>query len=71
MNGPAEDIQIAQVVERLEERFPAVASDEVARVVAEQHHALDGNPIRDYVPRLVEHAARDRLRGREAAAPGA
>lgn len=30
-------------------------------VVHEAHHELDGNPIRDFIPVLVEHEARERL----------
>lgn len=62
MNGPDEKVQLAHVVERLEERFPSLSTQEIEVIVAEQVALLDGNPIRDYVPRLVEHAARSRLR---------
>ena len=62
MNGPDEELQIAQVVEQLEQRFPAFSTREIEVIVAEQVALLDGNPIRDYVPRLVEHGARSRLR---------
>ncbi|WP_395638645.1 three-helix bundle dimerization domain-containing protein [Pseudolysinimonas sp.] len=62
MNGPDEQQQIAQVVEQLEQRFPAFSTQEIEVIVAEQVALLDGNPIRDYVPRLVEHGARTRLR---------
>ena len=62
MNGPDEEQQIAQVIEKLEEKFPAVSTGEIEKIVAEQVAELDGNPIRDYVPRLVEHGARSRLR---------
>ena len=62
MNGPDEEQQIASVVEQLEQRFPAFSTREIEVIVAEQVALLDGNPIRDYVPRLVEHGARSRLR---------
>jgi hypothetical protein len=62
MNGPDEKAQLAQVVEKLEEKFPSVSTQEIEIIVAEQVAALDGNPIRDYVPRLVEHGARAKLR---------
>jgi hypothetical protein len=62
MNGPDEKQQIATVIEQLEQRFPAVSTQEIEVIVAEQVALLDGNPIRDYVPRLVEHGARSRLR---------
>lgn len=51
-----------EVVDRLAERFPDVTRDHVAFVVAEAHHELEGHRIRDFVPVLVEHAARERLR---------
>ncbi|WP_448811041.1 three-helix bundle dimerization domain-containing protein [Agromyces bauzanensis] len=56
------------VIDRLAERFPDVTRDHVAVVVAEAHLGLEGHPIRDFVPVLVEHAARDRLRS-EGAVP--
>jgi hypothetical protein len=62
MNGPDEEQQIASVVEQLEQRFPAFSTQEIEVIVAEQVALLDGNPIRDYVPRLVEHGARSKLR---------
>ena len=58
MNGPDEKQQIAEVVSQLEQRFPAFSTQEIEIIVAEQVALLDGNPIRDYVPRLVEHGAR-------------
>ena len=49
-----------EVVERLSERFPDVSREVVEAAVRVEHEGLDG-PVRDYVPVLVEHAARDRL----------
>lgn len=51
-----------RVVDRLAERFPGVTRAQVAAIVAEEHLELEGNPIRDFVPVLVEHEARERLR---------
>ncbi len=62
MNRPDEEQQIADVIEQLEQRFPTVSTQEIEIIVAEQVALLDGNPIRDYIPRLVEHGARTRLR---------
>ena len=62
MNGPDEKQQIAAVIDQLEQRFPAFSTQEIEVIVAEQVALLDGNPIRDYVPRLVEHGARSKLR---------
>ena len=67
MNGPDEQHQIADVVTRLEEKFPGVPTSEIEIIVAEEAAALEGNPIRDYIPRLVEHGARGRLRDSGAA----
>jgi hypothetical protein len=62
MNGPDEQHQIADVVLRLEEKFPELPTEQVEQIVAEEAALLEGNPIRDYIPRLVEHGARSRLR---------
>jgi hypothetical protein len=64
MNGADEEQQIADVVTQLEQRFPAFSTQEIEIIVAEQVALLDGAPIRDYVPRLVEHGARNKLRQR-------
>ena len=61
MNGPDEQHQIADVVTRLEEKFPGVPTSEIEIIVAEEAAALEGNPIRDFVPVLVERAASETL----------
>lgn len=48
------------VCRRLSKRFPDLPQDTVESVVREIHARLSG-PIRDYVPVLVEHQARDDL----------
>ncbi len=53
---------VDSVIDRLAAHFPDVPRVQVESVVREEHHRLDGNPIRDFVPVLVEHEARDRLR---------
>lgn len=53
---------VAGVVDRLSAHFPDVPREHVEAIVTEEHHRFDGNPIRDFVPVLVEHEARDRLR---------
>ena len=62
MNPEEEERAIAQVVQRLSERFPAVPGDHILAIVTEEAGSMDGSPIRDFVPILVEHGARDRLR---------
>jgi hypothetical protein len=68
MNAEEEARAVDQVVDRLAARFPDVSRDHVAAIVGEEHLELEGNPIRDFVPVLVEHEARERLRG-EGATP--
>ena len=68
MNAEEEARAVDQVVDRLAARFPDVSRDRVAAIVGEEHLELEGNPIRDFVPVLVEHEARERLRG-EGATP--
>lgn len=62
MNGSEEEREVGAVIDRLTERFPAVTRDRVVAIVTDAHAELEGNPIRDFVPVLVEHEARDRLR---------
>lgn len=51
------------VVERLAERFPHLSRSSIEEAVREEHQALDGGRVRDFVPVLVEHAAKARLSG--------
>ena len=62
MNAEDESRAVDQVVDRLAQRFPDVPRDRITAIVGEEHQGLEGNPIRDFVPVLVEHEARDRLR---------
>ena len=62
MNAEEEGRAVDEVVDRLAKRFPDVPRDRVAAIVGEEHLVLEGNRIRDFVPVLVEHEARDRLR---------
>ena len=70
MDRDAERRALAEVQARLEQRFPHLHPDVVAAAVAVAHSNLDG-PVRDFVPVLVEHAARDRLSFAEPDGPGA
>jgi hypothetical protein len=58
----AEDVAVDQVIERLTGKFPETSPIEIAAVVREEHGKLAGSPIRTFIPVLVEHEARDRLR---------
>jgi hypothetical protein len=49
------------VMDRLVEHFPDQDRSAIEQIVAEEHEQLDEGRIRDYVPVLVERAARLRL----------
>jgi len=50
------------VISRLRSKFPHIAPQRLETIVWEEHQALRGHPVRDFVAVLVEHAARQRLR---------
>ena len=53
---------IDQVIDRLAERFPSLEREHIAGVVADEHAQLDAGRVRDFVPVLVEKAAKKRLK---------
>jgi hypothetical protein len=62
MTSDAERMAIAHVTQRLSLRFPNIAPVVVSRVVRETYDSYGAHPTREFVPLLVEDAARDRLR---------
>jgi hypothetical protein len=54
---------IETVVDRLAERFPEALRSNIEDAVRQEHESLSGGRIRDFVPLLVEHAAKARLSG--------
>lgn len=52
---------LTAVVDRLAERFPAEARSVIEDVVAHEHSLFDEGRVRDYIPILVERAAKLRL----------
>jgi len=62
MDSADEVRSLEGVIDRLAERFPHIPRNNIARAVREEHAVFDGSPVRDYVPVLVEHAAKKRLR---------
>ncbi len=61
----SESTAITQVVTRLTEAFtPAVPGPQVRETVRRIHHRFDESKVRDFVPLLVENAARNELRER-------
>jgi hypothetical protein len=56
-----ESRELAEVVERLLQRFPDRPEEQVRSAVSKAHAQFVGNPIRDFVPVFVERSARDEL----------
>jgi len=52
---------VDHVAQRLSRQFPGIDPAVVRQVVREMHHRFDAHPTREFVPILVEEAARDRL----------
>ena len=71
MNPAEESRSIDQLVDRLGERFPHIPQQTIRDVVSDAHRGLDGAPIRDFVPVLVEHEAVGALKARSHEAAGA
>ncbi|OFI38132.1 hypothetical protein BIU82_06450 [Arthrobacter sp. SW1] len=63
MTMESEVLALLAVVDRLAGKFPDQPRAEIESVVAEEHSKLDDGRIRDFVPLLVERAAKARLRG--------
>jgi hypothetical protein len=57
---PEEDA-IAEVIRRLQERFPQLPSSQIAEAVHEAQHHYDNARVRDFVPVFVEREARSAL----------
>ncbi len=51
-----------EVLHRLTDRFPEVSAEVVSGIVWAERQRLDGRPIREFMPLLVERASAERLR---------
>lgn len=58
-----EQDRIEHLTDRLKDDFPDVPASTVEQTVDREYHHLDEQPIRDFVPVLVEHNAKAALRG--------
>lgn len=58
MTGDDELLQVEQVIERLITRYPSVSAADIEHTVRGIHGRFENGRIRDYVPLLVEKAAR-------------
>ena len=57
-----------EVYDRLQSRFGTLSPQEIGAVVHDVEGDFSGAKVRDYVPVLVEHIARERLAGHGRAA---
>ncbi len=53
---------LEEVLRRLTDRFPEVPAEVVSGIVQAERQRLDGRPIREFMPLLVERASAERLR---------
>lgn len=63
----AEQRSVEEVVDRLTTKYPGIDRLEIERIVAEEHQAFEGRPVRDFVPVLVEKSAKQRVKALEQA----
>lgn len=71
MDAKQENNAVNDVIRRLEVRYADLPAGRVHTVVTSCHAALAGKPIRDFIPVLVEHAARSQLRAERPVPPQA
>ena len=69
MDHTEEARAVDEVIDRLVGRFPDLSRDRIASVVETAHLELEGNPVRDFVPVLVERTAKQRLKQEARAVP--
>lgn len=55
---------LAEISNRVRARFPDAPAEQVEREVDAAFHQFDGQPIRDFIPILVERAVIERLGAR-------
>lgn len=58
----SEEHAVTEVIDRLAEKYPSVERAEIASIVAEEYGQLDGRPVRDFVPVLIEKSAKKRVK---------
>ena len=57
----AEEKEIARVIDRLTQQFPAVPAEQIERAVLGKYTSFGESPIRSFVPVLVERASKKTL----------
>lgn len=59
-----EDRAVAEIAERLQERFPDRPAAEIIAAIDEARASFDGAKVRDFVPVLIEKEAKAHLKGK-------
>lgn len=59
-----EDRAVAEIVDRLQERFPEKSNEEITAAIAEARVGFDSAKVRDFVPVLIEKEAKAHLKGK-------
>ncbi|BAH51870.1 three-helix bundle dimerization domain-containing protein [Rhodococcus opacus] len=67
MTGDDEQLQVEKVIERMITRYPSLSPVDIEHIVRTVHKRLAESRVRDFIPLLVERAARRDLAAREAA----
>lgn len=62
MTELSEQQALASVIDRLGKKFPDRSRADIESVVVQEYGALSQGPIRDFVPVLVERAAKEKLK---------
>ncbi|BAH55947.1 MULTISPECIES: three-helix bundle dimerization domain-containing protein [Rhodococcus] len=63
MTNDEELLHIERVIDRLDTRYPDIARESIEEVVRSAHAHFVNGKVRDFVPLLVERAARERIQG--------
>lgn len=69
MDTESEARALGAVIDRLAKIFPDEERSVIEDVVAAEHGLFANNPVRDFVPVLVERGAKFRLTGSSTASP--
>ncbi|HEY9417634.1 hypothetical protein AXA44_27450 [Rhodococcus sp. SC4] len=61
MLNDEEQLHLTRVIDRLQTRYPDVSRDTIDEVVRSAHGQFADRKVRDFVPLLVERAAREKI----------
>ncbi len=66
MDHTEKETVVSMVAARLGRYFPRSPQSQISTVVGDEYDLLEGSRIRAYIPNLVQHGARERLRSESA-----